>query len=299
MSLLTKVLREEFRVLLRDEFGNRALAAVVILCAISSAMPIAALADQPNDLHPLLVNGFSLDVGVFYPDRNLNLRVNGTTAPINDPIDFDEAFKLKNASEVFAAELAWKFSENWSALAQFFKSSDTTRVTLGKDIEWRDFVFGADTGAAAGADFSLIRLFVGRHLDTGRNYDVGIGGGIHLLDLGAFIEGTIVVNGSTTTKRAATHASAPLPNIGAWYKYSISPRWALKARLDWLSADVGEYEGQMINASIGFNYKIFEHVGLGLNYNYFELDVTVNKSDWRGNVQTTYDGLYAYVSVFF
>jgi len=51
--------------------------------------------------------------------------------------------------------------------------------------------------------------------------------------------------------------------------------------------------------SFGLNYKIFEHAALGLNYNYFELDVTVDKSDWRGNVETTYDGLYAYVSVFF
>ena len=108
--------------MLRDEFRYLVLAAVVILCVISSAMPNAALADEPDDLHPLLVKGFSLDLGVFYPDRKLDLSVNGTLAGINDEIDFDEGFKLKNANEVFAAELAWKFGENWSTLVQFFKS---------------------------------------------------------------------------------------------------------------------------------------------------------------------------------
>ena len=51
-----------------------------------------------------------------------------------------------------------------------------------------------------------------------------------MLDIGAFIERTIIVNGSMSTARAATDAL--LPNIGGWYKYSISPRWALKAMLD-------------------------------------------------------------------
>lgn len=116
------------------EFGSRALAAVIVFSAISLAVPSEALADQPVDLHPLLVRGSSLDVGVFYPDRNLNMRVDGTLASINDEIDFDEDFRLKEADEIFAAEFAWKFNENWSTLSQFFKSSNSTRVTLGEDI---------------------------------------------------------------------------------------------------------------------------------------------------------------------
>jgi hypothetical protein len=285
--------------LFRGEFRSRALAAVIVFSAISLAVPGEALADHPVDLHPLLVRGGSIDVGVFYPDRNLNLRVNGTLAGTNDEIDFNEDLRLKEADEIFAAEIAWKFNENWSSMVQFFRSSNSTRVTLGKDIEWGDIVFGADTGVTTGSDFSLTRLFVGRHLDAGRSFDIGIGGGIHLLDISAFIEGTIVVTGSPLTARATTGAVAPLPNLGAWYKHSLSPRWALKARLDLLSANVGEYDGQLINASIGLNYRIFEHIGAGFSYNYFELDVTVDKSDWRGNIETVYDGFYAYVSVFF
>ena len=51
----------------------------------------------------------------------------------------------------------------------------------------------------------------------------------------------------------------------AWYKYSISPRWALQARLDLLSAEVGDYDGVMLNSAFGLNFQAFEHVGLGLN----------------------------------
>jgi len=91
---------------------------------------------------------------------------------------------------------------------------------------------------------------------------------------------------------------APLPNIGAWYKYSISPRWAVRGRLDWLNADVGKYDGSMTNFSIGLNYQVIEHVGIGLNYNNFELDVKIDKTDWRGRIFTSYEGLNAYLSIY-
>ena len=55
----------------------------------------------------------------------------------------------------------------------------------------------------------------------------------------------------------------------------------------------------MMNVGVGVNYQAFEHFGVGLNYNYFELDVKIKKSDWRGNIQTTYDGVYVYASFYY
>ena len=99
-------------------------------------------------------------------------------------------------------------------------------------------------------------------------------------------------------RRESVSASAPLPNFGVWYMYSMSPKWAFKGRVDWLDVDVGEVGGSLLNISIGVNYQIFEHVGVGLNYNSFDLDASVKKSNWRGGVNFTYEGLYADVSIY-
>ena len=264
-----------------------------------AAFPSNCLADEANDVHPLLTTGFSLDVGIFYPDRELDIRVDGTLGR-NQEIDFDTSLNLGSPDEVFAGELAWRFRNDWSFLAQYFKSSDSSSRTLGEDIEWRDVVFGAGTGATTGTNLSLTRLFVGKQLTTERRrHDVGIGGGVHWLSIGAFIEGTIVVNGNSQSARRSVSAEAPLPNIGAWYRYSISPRWAFRSRFDLLSADIGEYDGLLTNVGVGLNYQMFENLGIGISYNYFELDVRIDKSDWRGKIETIYDGAYVYVSAYF
>jgi hypothetical protein len=54
----------------------------------------------------------------------------------------------------------------------------------------------------------------------------------------------------------------------------------------------------MTNAALGFNYQILENFGVGLGYNFFELDLGMTKSDWRGEVNSRYEGLYVFASAY-
>jgi len=271
----------------------------VAVCLLGLAVSQLAAAAESDDVHPYLEKGFSLDLGVFYPDRQMDLRVDGSLGAINTNIDFDESLRLKASGNSFSAQFSWKFSDNWSLNGQYFTSSDSQSAVLEEDIEWEDIVFNAGSFAAVGSDFSLTRFYFGRHLDVKKLHEFGIGLGIHWLHIGAFIEGEIRINGIPTGARRAVSEEVPLPNIGVWYNYSISPRWALLTRLDLLSADIGDYKGLMVNSAVGLNFQAFEHIGFGLNYNYFELDIDVDKSQWHGNVETVFQGVYGYVSFYY
>lgn len=269
-----------------------------VVCILCLAGPQLTIAAEAQVRHPSLESPFSIDIGVFYPDRELDLRVNGSISGINDEIDFDRRRQLTSAGDIFATELSWRFRGRWSFVGQYFKAEDGTSAVLKEDIEWGNVVFGAGSNAAIGTTFSLTRFFIGWQFDTNKSHEVGIGGGLHWLNMGSFIEGEILINGTSKSARRSVSAEAPLPNIGAWYKYSISPRWALRARLDLLSASVGDYDGLLLNSALGVNFQAFEHFGVGVNYNYFKLDVGIDKSDWRGDIKTLYEGIYVYVSYY-
>ena len=89
-----------------------------------------------------------------------------------------------------------------------------------------------------------------------------------------------------------------MPNIGAWYIRTLSDRWSLRARFDWLEADVDIYDGRMINASASVNYAFSNHVGVGASYNIFQLNVGVDEDGWRGDVKTSYEGLFVHASLY-
>ena len=271
---------------------------LIVLTVIAvNSIGVAAASDE--DVHPLMTSGVSVDVGVFLPVRELDLSVDGTIGQ-NEEIDFDKRLNLSNADAVISGELAWRFRSRWSFLAQYFKSSDSATATLEEDIEWGDIIFGAGTTVSAGTSFTLTKFFVGKHWDiSGNRHDIGVGGGIHWLSLNSFVEGTIIENGIPIEIRTTARTEGPLPNIGVWYRYSISPRWAFRSRFDILKANVGRYDGLMLNGSLGVNFQAFENVGIGASYSYFELDVRVDESDWRGKIETIYDGAYIYLSAFF
>ena len=270
-----------------------------LLSLLLIGSPQPGLAANTSGVHPYLSDTFFIDVGAFFPDRRLSLAVNGSTGESHDPIEFEEEVKLKNADEIFSLEFGWRFGEKWRLVGQFFESSGSNTWVLEEDIEWEDVVFQVGTNASAGADFLLVRAFFGRDFNVGEKHEFGLGAGIHWLDIGAYIEGTILVEGGDSAfARESVGVSAPLPNIGAWYNYSISDRWALQSRVDLFSADIGKYDGTMANFSIGANFQVARNFGLGLAYNNFNLDVSINEPDWYGNVETSYEGLYAHLSFY-
>ena len=271
----------------------------LILVALFVASTMSSLAEAQNDVHPLLTEKFSIDLGAFFPQRTLTMSVDGPINSAAGDIDFEETIGLKKSDDVFSLNFGWRFGEKWMLGTQYFKSSGETGKFLQEDVEWNDITFGQGTGIVAGQEFQLIRTFFAREFKSSDKQEFGLGLGIHWLEIGAWIEGNAIINGAPAGfRRESVSAAAPLPNIGAFYLYSFSPKWVFRARLDWLSAKVGEYDGTLTNAAVGLNYQMFEHAGFGLSYNLFDLDMNVNKDGWHGNVNTRYEGAFVHVSFF-
>ena len=255
--------------------------------------------EEAGKVHPYLSETFFIDVGIFFPDRTFGVAVDGSLGEDHDLIEFDESIDFNKADAIFSLEFGWRFGEKWRLTGQYFESSDGGSKTLEEDIEWEDVVFQAGTKASGGAGLTVVRAFFGREFSSGKTHDFGFGAGFHWLEIEAFLEGTILVEGGGTEVAAVSvRAHAPLPNIGLWYNYSITERWAFRSRADVFSAKIDRYDGRMINLALGVNYQIAENFGVGVSYNYFDIDVRIDQSDWRGQVATIHKGLFLDLSFY-
>lgn len=269
------------------------LPVTICIFLLATTAPVAA----QDSVHPELGSKYSLDVGVFFPESKLKLQA-GVTLPVVREIDFGTEFGLERHDHLFGIDFKWRFGEKWSLAAQHFAASSAATVVLEEDVEWNNVVFLRGTNAEASTDFALYRVFLGRSFAKTDNVDFGIGAGIHWLDIGAAIAGSIFVNNTVTFRRENVASSAPLPNIGGWYNYSLSPRWAIKARADWLKASVDQYDGRLVNFQAGVNYAWFKYGGIGIAFNHFEFDAGINGANWRGAADLSYTGPFAFVNIY-
>lgn len=258
---------------------------------------IPAIAQEQDNIHPYMKDGFLVHAGAFLPRTDVDIGVDGTVSGPNDPVDFDGQVGTRNEDTIFAAELIWRFGEKWSLRGQYFKNSRDASAVLKEDIEWEDVIFEEGSSVGAGVDLELTRIFFARRFSKSPQHEYGFGLGLHRLEIGGYLTGDITVNGETfIAETRAVSAVAPLPNIGAWYAYSPSEKWVLDARLDWLDAEIGDYSGGFLNAAAGANYQVFKHFGIGLKYQIFRLKLDINKPDWHGDFELTYQGAYIYFS---
>jgi hypothetical protein len=263
-----------------------ALSAIVMLL---NTEPVSA--QSRAEIHPMLTSKYNLSAGFFWPDKTFKIGVDGVARPPGEEINFSEALKLGDSQSTYALNFQWRFGEKWSVSGQYWTADASNKYTLTEDIAWEDVVFQEGTFAKGGVELSVARVFIGRKFSSKPDKDFGVGAGLHWLEAGAFIEGQILVNDyDSEFQRASVDADFPLPNIGAWYQQSLSSKWLIITRVDWLHASIGDYSGGLWNAQLAVNWAANQHFGVGLSYNYFRLDVDIDKSDWRGSADLTQHG---------
>jgi hypothetical protein len=251
--------------------------------------PLTVSAQETGDYHPFLTDKFNIGIGVFSPNKSFGIQVDGSDP--GEEIDFDETLKTDDSQTTPTIDIRWRFGEKWSLSGQYWKVDSKGSTVLTQDVEWEDLVFKEGSFVSAGTDMSVARVFFGRTMMSGPQYEFGLGAGFHWMDIGAFIEGDIILeDGGTDFQHGDADATFPLPNLGVWYMYSWSPKWLVIARADWLSVTFGDYSGNLWSASAGINYQAFKNVGFGLSYTAFDLSADVDKNDWHGKVGSEQHG---------
>lgn len=264
-------------------------------------MPALVQGQDAEPIHPYLSNKFSASVGLFLPNQNTRLGLGASveiSIPDPDPapfelIEFHETFGFSNSDETFSAEIGWRFGKKWQLRGQYFGVDNNSRVSLEEDVEWGDVVFNEGTFIGAGSDYQVTRLFFGRTFNSTDSQELGFGLGAHVLDISAYINGNATIDGiDVGYRQERASISQPLPNFGAWYMHAFSEEWASTIRFDWLSASIDEYDGYIINSAISVGYAVTDHFGIGLAYNFFEIDLKVDDTDWTGRIKSRFDGPY-------
>jgi hypothetical protein len=111
--------------------------------------------------------------------------------------------------------------------------------------------------------------------------DTGIGFGIHTVDLDTTLTARIqigeqeaeVISGNVDTL-------APLPNVLGYLSWKFTPRWMLITRLGYFTLDYDKYSGNMTNAHVMVNYSISPRWALGAAYQFVDLDLDVDETDY-------------------
>lgn len=268
---------------------------IMISAVLLTSLSVGVASAQESDkYHPLVSSKFSIGLGAYRPTKKNSI---GANVKVEDE-NLQQSLDTTESQSTGILNLRWRYTENWSFAANLWTTSNDSRETLNKDYqnpfgdEGEVFLKGSFIGS--GIDTSIARLFWGRSFSGSAKTDWGVGLGLHWMEIDAYVEGQLSVAGAGGSvaefQRESASAAAPLPNLGIWYMYSWSPKWVVITRLDWLDVTFDEFSGSMFDASVGVNYQMSDHFGVGLAVNAFDLNVAVDTGTENFDLETSQYG---------
>jgi len=254
-----------------------------------------SFAQEDVEKHPLLTDKFVFSGGLFLPSKEVKFSVNGES--IDNDNDFGKAFNITNYQSTYTLGFDWRFSKKWKLSADYFKMKDVKVADLHEPIVWEDYIF--DGEVELGIGIGVFRTMVSRIISQGNKHELGVGIGLHVMPISIYVEGDATLigpdgEGTKNYESQSLSVTAPLPDIGFYYNWALSSKWFISADVDFLYIAIGDYIGWLWDISGGVKYQIVDFFGVGVNYEYYSVDLEVDKGnevgEWQGSLGVTYNG---------
>jgi hypothetical protein len=260
-----------------------------------AAEPTATAAPSAGEAvpwNPVLQDNFRFTVGGFYASTNTNAALEPSAGGVGVGINFENALGLPNRRLVAEGAMYWRFAKRWRLDVNYFGIARRATRTLSQDIQWGDYTFTAGTEVNSSFRLSDLRASVGYSFFRTTDKEVGVGLGLHAAGMRANIDASGI-------GAEAGDVTAPLPVLSFYANFALTDQWAMTTRADFLSLEYSDYKGELRSIALDVVYQPFRNLGFGFGWHSLITNLTVNKTDWAGQVVVAYQGPSGYVSFSF
>lgn len=227
----------------------------------------------------------------FVPETDTNVSVTSRDqAEISSDIDFESDLGLKRTKPLLSVNAGARLGRLILGADVFTQRRSGAR-NLAEQIVIDGTTYPAAARVESGLDSDIYRLSVGYALVQNSKVEIGAAVGAHVTRLKVSLAGQATLDdASARLDRVRRKVLAPLPTVGAFATLRIAPRLELNGRADYLSLDVGDYDGRLISAQLGLNYALTRSIAIGAAYRHMDYRLRVTKEDWRGSVRYQLSG---------
>lgn len=253
---------------------------VLLICC-----PLAAFSQEADTDK----SGWGFTMGAFFADQNMKTDFDVDVGDIGVTVDFEDDLGFTDSQSVFRFAAFYEFNERHRLDLDVFDLSQSSVVTLSRDIEWGDSVFPISAEVSTGLDLTIYKVAYTYHMLRREKYRLGVTGGLYIADISLhlnLLENDVEERGEVT---------APLPVLGLRGEYFFSDRWRASASAEWFGLEIDEYDGTLRDFLIGVDYRFANHAAVGLGYNNVKIDVDATDGDLRADLIWKYSGFIGYL----
>jgi hypothetical protein len=243
--------------------------------------------DAPN-----LYRDFEFSVGgVAYGNFDTTVRLN-TPYLVGASLDFEDFLGMKGSDSVVRLDANYSFNKRHRVDLGYYDIRRDGSATIGEGIDFGEVEIPAGD-VVTKFNTQILKLAYRYNFVTDYRTTLGASLGFHTMkmDLG--------LKAGQFDIEEEFRVTAPLPLLGLHGAYALSDKWRLRASMEFLQIKLEGFEGVMRDTTLAIDHDTFEHLGWGIGYNGFNLDMEIEKDPLTADIEYAYQGLMVYIRTFF
>ncbi len=239
---------------------------------------------------------YQFSFGTYVVGSNLKSTFDGTAVGSGDRVDFARTFDMNKDFTRFRLDGLWRITPKHHLRFVYFQNNITRTKTLEKDLAWGDYTFQANAEVSAETKFGVYELSYEYAFIRKPTLEVAAGAGIHMTNMSIKLSGNATFTDADGTVHPAdlstsnSNLPAPFPVIGARATWAVTPNIFIEPEVQWFAFKYDAYNGNWWDARLAAKWMFTRHWGVGLGYDAFHVNVTVDKASFNGNVTLGYSG---------
>jgi len=219
-------------------------------------------------------------------------------------IVLEDVLGLEEENSTFALRVSYRFNRRH---AIEFLATDLERKatrTIDAEIEWGDYVFRAEGRVTSELTTNIYRLKWKYDFSDSGRLNTGFSAGLSTFDLGLRLTGEARLEDDTGDEWVegvveGAEAIAPVPVIGFYLDYALSPRWILRFSTDAMDLSIGAQSGRVFQSHFGFQYCFSDLIAAGVNLGGMDLEYRADESDEKFGVSYRVKSIGAHLAFSF
>jgi hypothetical protein len=274
-----------------------ALAPVVSVAADAGTPPPAAATNAPAKLpdwapkpRPNVVEDrLRVEVNLLGASPQTKLRVDESPTLRGTEIDAEKDLGLADFRLLPQVELSLLPGERHLVRLSAFAIHRSAAKRIEKDISFDNEDYFVDERVDSLLNITMFGLTYGYRVLVRPRGELTGTIGIQIAD----VEANAVVRSRVV--RESESGVAPLPLVGLEGRFDFTPRWSVEARAQYLTVDVSQVNGSILDARLALTWRVNPYLAMGLGYRSFQIDVDSRDEDTPGFVDLSVDGPLLFV----
>ena len=255
---------------------TQAKLSAAVLVALVYFPPMANAAPAEDDK-------FSVSLGWFITSRDTESRLDSSLGS-GSGVDLEDDLGLDSSDSVVRFDAAYRVNDRHRIDISFFDMSRDSSLPIQKDIQWGDELFTVDTAVNTSFDLNIYKAAYTYSFMRRDNGFLGVTAGVYVAD------SKISLAEQNVGGAEVGAITAPLPVIGLRGERYFGDRWTLRGSGEFFAIEFDNVEGSLVDLYVGMDYKVLDHMSIGLGINSVTLDVDASKNAFQGALDWEYAG---------